>query len=171
MPVLLKLAVTFLWTWQELSRWYSAFHFFLYSSLKSTVASRWSLSYHAIEINHHLLKSIIWLWEILRCQRLYHSIVMFSSRRNTVSLQKYCFFYLYSEDSYETCGPRRHGDPIDVPKLFIVRYKRNSTESTLRPKKKVKSIWDRFEDEDVNLASQLVARYNGSDNLYEVYKF
>ncbi|CAA6659728.1 unnamed protein product [Spirodela intermedia] len=84
---------------------------------------------------------------------------------------KYCFFYLYLENSYETCGPRRHGDPIDVPKLFIVRYRRNSTENSLKPTKKVKSIWNRFEDEDVNLASQLVARYNGSDNLYEVIKW
>lgn len=84
--------------------------------------------------------------------------------------QKYCFFYLFSEDSYETCGPRRYGDPTDVPRLFIVRYKRNSTNADAKVEKITKTIWDSFQ-EDVDLASQLVARYNGSEDIPEVKNF
>ncbi|KAK1267539.1 hypothetical protein QJS04_geneDACA000558 [Acorus gramineus] len=82
--------------------------------------------------------------------------------------KKYCFFYLHSEDSYETCGPRRYGDPTDTPRLFIIRYKRNATESTTKVEKKVKTIWDTLQEEDANLASQLVARYNGSEDKSEI---
>lgn len=77
--------------------------------------------------------------------------------------KKYCFFYLNSENSYETCGPRRA--PIDVPQLFIVRYKRNATEDSLKVEKKRKTVFDAFLDDDVDPASQLVARYNGSDDI------
>lgn len=85
-------------------------------------------------------------------------------------IQKYCFFYLFSEDSYETCGPRRYEDPADVPRLFIVRYKRNSTKADAKVEKITKTIWDSSQ-EDVNLASQLVARYNGSEDITQVKNF
>ncbi|XP_078432724.1 DNAJ heat shock N-terminal domain-containing protein isoform X2 [Wolffia australiana] len=83
---------------------------------------------------------------------------------------RYCFFYLHSENSYETCGPRRYGDPVDSPRLFVVRYRRNSTEN-MKPQKKMNTIWDGFQEVDQNLASQLVARYNGSDNVNEIIKW
>lgn len=84
--------------------------------------------------------------------------------------KKYCFFYLFSEDSYETCGPRRYEDPTDVPRLFIVRYKRNSTKADANVEKVTKTIWDSSQ-EDVNLASQLVARYNGSEDITQIVEW
>eukprot|EP00258_Populus_trichocarpa_P015941 XP_006373458.1 dnaJ homolog subfamily C member 16 [Populus trichocarpa] len=80
--------------------------------------------------------------------------------------EKYCSYYLHSETSYDTCGPRR--DLIDVPKLFIVRYKRNASEDDIKVDTKPKKIFNVFEDEDVDPASQLVARYNGSDEISQI---
>lgn len=69
---------------------------------------------------------------------------------------------------YETCGPRR--DLTDVPRLFIVRYKRNSTEDdmTVEVEKRPQSIWDTFQGKELDPASQLVARYNGSSEVLQV---
>lgn len=86
-------------------------------------------------------------------------------------MQKYCLFFLSSDDAYETCGPRRYGDLSDVPRLFIVRYKRNSTEANVEVKKWPKSMWDAPSEEDANAASQLVARYKGSQDIHEVGAF
>ncbi|KAK9116667.1 hypothetical protein Sjap_015614 [Stephania japonica] len=83
--------------------------------------------------------------------------------------KKYCFFYLHSESSYETCGPRR--DLTDVPQLFIVRYKRNFTEDETNAKRKHKTMWDTYREDNEHLASQLVARYNGSDSVPEIMKW
>lgn len=55
----------------------------------------------------------------------------------------------------------------DVPQLFIVRYKRNATLDNLKVEKRPKGLWNPFQ-EDVDPASQLVARYNGSDEIPEV---
>ncbi|XP_068636887.1 uncharacterized protein [Aristolochia californica] len=86
--------------------------------------------------------------------------------------KKYCFFYLNSEDSFETCGPQRYGDFSDTPRLFIVRYKRDPTKVGEEVAKKTKSVWDSFhEEEDMNLASQLVAKYNGSVNTPEIIQW
>lgn len=82
-------------------------------------------------------------------------------------MQQYCFFYIHSEDSYDTCGPRR--DVADVPQLFIVRYKRNATVDDLKVERRPKGIWNPFQEEDVDPASQLVARYNGSGEIPEVW--
>ncbi|KAF8399510.1 hypothetical protein HHK36_015377 [Tetracentron sinense] len=82
---------------------------------------------------------------------------------------KYCFFYLHSENSYETCGPRR--DISDVAQLFLVRYKRNSTEDNIKVERKPKTIWNTFHDEDVDPASQLVARYNGSEDIPQIIQW
>ncbi|XP_042502470.1 dnaJ homolog subfamily C member 16 [Macadamia integrifolia] len=82
--------------------------------------------------------------------------------------KKYCFFYLHSENSYETCGPRRGLN--DVPQLFIVRYKRNSTEDETKVEKKPKTIWDTLQN-DVDPASQLVARYNGSNDIPQIIQW
>ncbi|KAJ4974179.1 hypothetical protein NE237_007353 [Protea cynaroides] len=80
----------------------------------------------------------------------------------------YCSFYLHSEYSYETCGPRR--DLNDVPRVFIVRYKLNFTENETKVEKKPKTIWDTLQD-DVDPASQLVARYNGSNDIPEIIQW
>uniref|UniRef100_A0A6N2KEP8 Thioredoxin domain-containing protein n=1 Tax=Salix viminalis TaxID=40686 RepID=A0A6N2KEP8_SALVM len=77
--------------------------------------------------------------------------------------EKYCSYYIHSETSYDTCGPRR--DLVDVPKLFIVRYKRNASEDVIKVDTKPKNIFNVFEDENMDPASQLVARYNGSDEI------
>lgn len=60
---------------------------------------------------------------------------------------------------------------IDVPKLFIVRYKRNASEDDIKVDTKPKNIFNVFEDVDVDPASQLVARYNGSDEISQVQPF
>lgn len=83
--------------------------------------------------------------------------------------KKLCFFYLHSESSYETCGPRR--DVTDVPQLLIVRYKRNATEESSKVKKKANNIWDAFQDDEVDPASQLVAKYNGSDEIPQIIQW
>ncbi|CAN6578136.1 unnamed protein product [Malus baccata var. baccata] len=83
--------------------------------------------------------------------------------------KKYCLFFLQSENSHETCGERT--DMTDVPQLFIVRYKRNVTEESDKPEKKPKSIWDAVQDQELDPASQLVAKYNGSDDTQEITKW
>ncbi|XP_028119689.1 uncharacterized protein LOC114317181 isoform X5 [Camellia sinensis] len=76
--------------------------------------------------------------------------------------QRYCFFHTQTENSYDTCGPRR--DITDVPQLIIVRYKRNATEDSIKnEEKKPKNMLEAFLNDDVDPASQLVARYNGSE--------
>ncbi|KAL4036210.1 hypothetical protein IC575_004937 [Cucumis melo] len=76
--------------------------------------------------------------------------------------KKYCFFYISSESSYETCGPMR--DLSDVPRLFIVRYKRDATKAK---EMKPRSMFDTSSD-DPDLAAQLVALYNGSSEISEI---
>ena len=80
-------------------------------------------------------------------------------------IQNYCFFYLNTENSYETCGPRRV--PTDVARLFIVRYERNATEDTAKVEKKAKSIWE-FHQQEVDPAAQLSVTYNGSAEISQV---
>lgn len=84
-------------------------------------------------------------------------------------MQKYCFFYINSESSYETCGERR--DIGDVPQIVIVRYKRDTTRGKPKVERKPKTIWDSYQEDDENLASQLVAKYNGSTDISEVFVF
>ena len=57
-----------------------------------------------------------------------------------------------------------------MPRLFIVRYKRTSKVDDLNSvkKPKTKNIWKTFHEEDENKASQLVAKYNGTEDLQEV---
>ncbi|XP_040988911.1 uncharacterized protein LOC121236527 isoform X1 [Juglans microcarpa x Juglans regia] len=87
----------------------------------------------------------------------------------------FCFFCIHSdvnaETVYETCGPRR--DLTDVPRLFIVRYKRNSTEDdmTVEVEKRPQSIWDTFQGKELDPASQLVARYNGSSEVLQIIEW
>lgn len=55
-------------------------------------------------------------------------------------------------------------DLSDVPRLFIVRYKRDVTEAK---EMKPRSMFDTSSD-DLDLAAQLVALYNGSSEISEV---
>ncbi|XP_020694986.2 uncharacterized protein LOC110108617 [Dendrobium catenatum] len=83
----------------------------------------------------------------------------------------YCLFYLHKlENIYETCGPSDY-DSNNMPRLFIVRYKRNSSEDEARTKRKPNNIWNAFDGEDSNLASQIVAIYNGSMDTQEVIQW
>ncbi|XP_060670739.1 uncharacterized protein LOC132800619 isoform X2 [Ziziphus jujuba] len=103
------------------------------------------------------------------------ALVVFKAKRLTFAWldgeaqKRYCFFYLNSETSYETCGPRR--DITDVAQLFIVRYKRNSTEENRKPETKRNSIWDALQEQELDSAAQLVARYNGSAESPEIIKW
>ncbi|CAK9138136.1 unnamed protein product [Ilex paraguariensis] len=83
--------------------------------------------------------------------------------------KKYCFFYINSEDGYETCGPRR--DITDVPKLFIVRYKKKATEDGMQIEKKPKNLFEALHSDDTDPASQLVAVYNGSAQISEIIQW
>ncbi|CAN6717759.1 unnamed protein product [Malus baccata var. baccata] len=60
---------------------------------------------------------------------------------------------------------------IDVPQLFIVRYKRNVTEEGEEPEKKPKTIWDGLQHQELDPASRLLAKYNGSDNTRKIIKW
>ncbi|VVA91800.1 unnamed protein product [Arabis nemorensis] len=85
---------------------------------------------------------------------------------------RYCFFYVQSETSYDTCGTRRA--PIDVPRILIVRYHRNATESANAEKKKSsnwpKTVWE-SEADDVDPAAQLVVSYDGPAETPEIIKW
>lgn len=83
-------------------------------------------------------------------------------------IQKYCFFYVQSETSYDTCGTRK--SPIDVPRILIIRYHRNATESANVEKKSSnwpKTVWE-SEADDVDPAAQLVVSYDGPAETPEV---
>ncbi|KAF5942948.1 hypothetical protein HYC85_020590 [Camellia sinensis] len=58
---------------------------------------------------------------------------------------------------------------MDIPQLIIVRYKRNATKDSNKiEEKKPKNILEAFLNDDVDPASQLVARYNGSEESSEL---
>ncbi|CAN8304800.1 unnamed protein product [Cochlearia groenlandica] len=84
---------------------------------------------------------------------------------------KYCFFYVQSESSYDTCGTRRA--PIDVSRILIVRYHRNATETANAEKKTSKwpqTVWQ-SEADDVDPAAQLVVSYDGPSETPEIIKW
>ncbi|CAL5441752.1 unnamed protein product [Camellia sinensis] len=86
------------------------------------------------------------------------------------SRARYCFFHTQTKNSYETCGPRR--DITDIPQLIIVRYKRNVTKDSIKIEgKKPKNMLEAFLNDDVDPASQLVARYNGSEESSEIIEW
>ncbi|XP_042041967.1 uncharacterized protein LOC121787330 [Salvia splendens] len=78
---------------------------------------------------------------------------------------KYCFFNLHSEDSFETCGPRR--SMVDAARLFIVRYERFPRDEKLDAKKQehILHSWYQTESDPV---STLVAKYNGTSETSEI---
>lgn len=84
-------------------------------------------------------------------------------------IQRRCLFYIHSEYNYETCGPRR--DVRDVPKLIIIRFASNGTEDIEKiekVEKDPKNYLAAFLAKDIDPTSQLVAHYNGSDEVQQV---
>ncbi|KAL1823793.1 hypothetical protein ACET3Z_010571 [Daucus carota] len=77
-----------------------------------------------------------------------------------------CLFYIHSEYSYETCGARR--DLRDVPKLIIIRYARNGTEDSDKKEKDSNNYLAAYLAKDIDPTSQLVAHYNGSDDIHQI---
>ncbi|EPS69605.1 hypothetical protein M569_05158, partial [Genlisea aurea] len=93
------------------------------------------------------------------------------------SQNRYCFFHIHSEDSFETCGPRRGIN--DVARLFIVRFERNdeeeenseppTTAATRRHERNVFfASWHQPEEAAADPTSSLVAKYNGSNDVSEM---
>ncbi|KAK3005599.1 hypothetical protein RJ639_016962 [Escallonia herrerae] len=82
---------------------------------------------------------------------------------------RYCFFYIHSEQSYETCGPRR--DITDVPQLFIVRYKRADDEDSKKIEEDPKNYFGAAFTSDLDPTSQLVANYNGSVEVPQIIRW
>lgn len=79
-----------------------------------------------------------------------------------ISIQKFCFFHLNSEDSYESCGPRRGVE--DFAQLLIVRYERNETVT----EKQQRNIFQAVNYVDPDPASILVSKYKGSREVSDV---
>ncbi|TMW97339.1 hypothetical protein EJD97_005705 [Solanum chilense] len=80
--------------------------------------------------------------------------------------KSYCFFYINSENSYETCGPMR--DITDTAQLFIVRYDRNDTEDVgKQPTSKFSELYN----VETDPAAQLVARYSGSNKIEQIIQW
>uniref|UniRef100_A0A0A9DKC1 Thioredoxin domain-containing protein n=1 Tax=Arundo donax TaxID=35708 RepID=A0A0A9DKC1_ARUDO len=79
--------------------------------------------------------------------------------------KKICAFYL-ATDYNGACGPRGFGDDNDRPELFIVRFQRNATYEALKAEKK-NNLLEALQGQHTD-ASQLVARYNGPDEIQEI---
>lgn len=86
-------------------------------------------------------------------------------------MQERCLFYVAQEYAEGTCGPRNFEDTVEDPKLFVVRFQKQSIEDALKEEKRTNNILHTLRGQDSNLASQLVARYNGSDDIQEVCAF
>ncbi|KAK4437043.1 hypothetical protein Salat_0038200 [Sesamum alatum] len=79
---------------------------------------------------------------------------------------RYCFFHIHSEDSYETCGPRK--SPTDVARLFIVRYERNPNSEKEDTSKQANNVFHSLYHTEADPVSTLVAKYNGSSEISEI---
>ncbi|KAE8812359.1 hypothetical protein D1007_10718 [Hordeum vulgare] len=83
--------------------------------------------------------------------------------------KKLCAFYL-ATDYHGACGPRGFEDDNDKPEVFIVRFQRNATYEALKADKK-NNLIETLQGQDIPDASQLVARYNGPDEILEINKW
>ncbi|VAH43484.1 unnamed protein product [Triticum turgidum subsp. durum] len=84
-------------------------------------------------------------------------------------VEKICAFYL-ATDYHGACGPRGFEDDNDKPEVFIVRFQRNATYEALKADKK-NNLIETLQGQDTPDASQLVARYNGPDEILEINKW
>ncbi|CAJ1975311.1 unnamed protein product [Sphenostylis stenocarpa] len=80
----------------------------------------------------------------------------------------YCQFYLGQAGSDHTCGQRR--SVTDIPRLFVIRYLRNSSAVDLRTEEKTKWKSSLFQDliNDSDLAGQFVAGYKGEHDVSQI---
>ncbi|KAK7411427.1 hypothetical protein VNO78_02860 [Psophocarpus tetragonolobus] len=80
----------------------------------------------------------------------------------------YCQFYLGNAASDHTCGQQR--GVTDIPRLFVIRYMRNSSTVELRKEEKTKwkalLVQDLINDSDQ--AGQFVAGYKGEDDVSQI---
>ncbi|KAJ9568296.1 hypothetical protein OSB04_004262 [Centaurea solstitialis] len=83
--------------------------------------------------------------------------------------KRFCLFYVNVEDSYDTCGPRR--DIADVPRLVLVRYKRNDTEVNKKVEDNSMNMFASIASRDVDPTSQLVALYKGLDETPQIIQW
>ncbi|KAJ3700029.1 hypothetical protein LUZ61_003734 [Rhynchospora tenuis] len=85
--------------------------------------------------------------------------------------KKLCLFYLNPEDADGACGPR-YGD-YELPRVFIVRFQRRTKEEEEEKLKKrtKQSAMQSLLHEGGNSASQLVAKYNGTQEADEIVKW
>ncbi|KAI7724950.1 hypothetical protein M8C21_026416 [Ambrosia artemisiifolia] len=83
--------------------------------------------------------------------------------------KRFCMFYVNVEDSHDTCGPRR--DITDVPRLFLVRYKRNDTEVNRKNEETSMNMFASMASRDVDPTSQLVALYKGSNEIPQIIQW
>ncbi|KAI3691129.1 hypothetical protein L2E82_49347 [Cichorium intybus] len=75
--------------------------------------------------------------------------------------KRFCLFYVNGEDSHDTWGPRR--DITDIPRLFLVHYKRNDTEANKNIDKNSMNMFATIASRDVDPTSHLVSLYKGLD--------
>ncbi|RDX72897.1 hypothetical protein CR513_47560, partial [Mucuna pruriens] len=80
----------------------------------------------------------------------------------------YCHFYLGHAASEHSCGQRR--DATDIPRLFVIRYLRNSSavDSRTEEKTKWKSLLVQDLINDSDQAGQFVAGYKGADDVSQI---
>ncbi|KAK9080429.1 hypothetical protein SSX86_000187 [Deinandra increscens subsp. villosa] len=83
--------------------------------------------------------------------------------------KRFCMFYVNVEDSHDTCGPRR--DITDVPRLFLVRYKRNDTEVNKKVEENPMNMFASMASRDVDPTSQLVALYKGLNERPQIIQW
>ncbi|CAL5444916.1 unnamed protein product [Camellia sinensis] len=96
-----------------------------------------------------------------KCRILIQMVAQVGKGYQKTSSQLPYALYSRAENNYETCGPRR--DITDIPQLIIVRYKRNATKDSIKiEEKKPKNMLEAFLNDNVDPASQLLVRYNGS---------
>ena len=122
---------------------------------------------HADDIPQHLLAA-----EAMRTKRLSLSWLDGEMQK------EFCYFYLHSPTMFEACGPRKYGEVEDVPKLFLVRYQRrflSSEEEVEQEKQKAllraRNIWMSLQEDNENIASQLVSKYNGEIEVAHVVEW
>ncbi|XP_051115725.1 uncharacterized protein LOC127240917 isoform X2 [Andrographis paniculata] len=83
---------------------------------------------------------------------------------------RFCFFHIHSEDSFETCGPRRL--MTDVARLIIIRYERNETNNEIvQSRKQTNNLFLDLMHTEADPVFTLVAKYNGSTEVPEIIKW
>ncbi|XP_073059327.1 uncharacterized protein [Primulina eburnea] len=105
----------------------------------------------------------------MRSVRLNFLKVSYYGRGCHFFMQKYCFFHIHSESSYDTCGPRR--DIADVAQLFLVQYERDYSEEKLETNKQATNMFQAWHQTEIDPVSTLVAKYNGSTEISEIIKW